>query len=133
MAVTDLRVETSLGKIVHLQMQTFHHIVHHGWRFQGNQFVVHIGTRLEKTQIGKGGTDITRQRLPLGIFLDEQGGGTGIDRWCLKQVKHGDTQAQDQGYDKPPPLGKAEIIQILDTDKIVRLGGRTVILSYWHF
>lgn len=123
--VADPGVETALSGIVHVQVQALHHVVHDGRRAQRNQLVIDVGAGLEQAHVGKRGSHVARKRLSLGFLLDEEGGGTGIDRRGLQQVNHGNAQADGQGKDKPFPPGQAEVIQILDADKIVGLGSRT--------
>ena len=95
-SIQYLIIEKVVLNIVHLQMQTFHHLIHHGRRLQRLHFIVHIGICLEQTHIGKGIPHFRRERLPFGIHLDEQRSRTGIYRRSCQQIEDGYSYGYNQ-------------------------------------
>ena len=114
-------VKGSVRLIVHLQVQPLHHIQHDRRGLQGEKFVVYVRAGLEKTHIGKHGTDIAREGLPFAVFLDKQRGGTGVHGRGTQQVNGCDAQGDYQGNYEPAPFAEAKGQQVLNTQKIIIL------------
>ena len=84
--VQHLSVESAVGGIVDVQVQTFHHIVHHGRRLQRLHLVVDVGVGLEQIQVAQYACGVG-QGVSLAVLLDKQGCRTGIDRRGGEQMQ----------------------------------------------
>ena len=100
-----------------IQPQPPHHLSHQRGGFQGEQFVIDVGIRLEDTQVGE--LAHCSGRTALGIVLNQDGSGTCINIRGTQQIKSRYGKSGKQGEGKPVPSWYEHSPQILYSYKII--------------
>ena len=116
-AIKHHLVQAAFHRIINVEVQPLHHILHEGGRLQGNDFVIHVRVRVEQAELRQG-SRVRRYRLAARVILDQDGCRAGIYRRCAFDVQHRHTERHHQRDNKPIPLGQAQLYQVPYAHKV---------------